>query len=119
MIVLPGIPMSTQHIYGRRGSFTFMKPEAKNLKESYAWEAKKAWMGKKPMRGPIAVWVKVYHKVNRPSGNDVDNFNKLWQDALNGIVYEDDSQIVISHNYKLHDKIRPRIEVEIQSINES
>jgi Holliday junction resolvase RusA-like endonuclease len=43
----------------------------------------------------------------------LDNFNKLWQDALTGIVYEDDSQIAELHLYRDYDKARPRIEIEV------
>jgi Holliday junction resolvase RusA-like endonuclease len=43
----------------------------------------------------------------------LDNFNKLWQDALTGIVYEDDSQIAELHLYRDYDKANPRLEVVI------
>jgi hypothetical protein len=35
---------------------------------------------------------------------DNDNFNKLWQDALDGIVYVDDHPIAIDHHYPHYDK---------------
>jgi Holliday junction resolvase RusA-like endonuclease len=44
----------------------------------------------------------------------LDNFNKLWQDALSGMVYEDDSQITELHLYRDYDKARPRIELTVQ-----
>jgi Holliday junction resolvase RusA-like endonuclease len=45
---------------------------------------------------------------------DLDNFNKLWQDALSGIVYNDDSRIGELHLYRDYDKARPRIEATIE-----
>ena len=44
---------------------------------------------------------------------DLDNFNKLWQDALSGVVYADDSQIADLHLRRSYDKARPRIEIEV------
>jgi Holliday junction resolvase RusA-like endonuclease len=44
---------------------------------------------------------------------DLDNFNKLWQDALSGIVDDDDSQITELHLYRDYEKSKPRIEVAL------
>lgn len=44
---------------------------------------------------------------------DLDNFNKLWMDALTGIVYEDDSQIAKLTLVRAYDKKNPRIEVTL------
>lgn len=46
---------------------------------------------------------------------DIDNFNKLWMDALEGVVYVNDSQIRQLTLTKDYDKKNPRIEVIINN----
>lgn len=87
-----------------------MTNEAKSLKESYQKQAKSQW--KKPiLGGELEVAIKMYFGTKRKS--DWDNFHKLSMDALTGIVWVDDSQIVRAHVCKLYDKENPRIEIDI------
>ncbi len=44
--------------------------------------------------------------------HDIDNI-KVLLDALTGIVWEDDGQIVELHTTKVFDKEKPRVEVTI------
>lgn len=46
---------------------------------------------------------------------DIDNLAKAILDALNGIAYEDDKQIVELHLYKDYSE-RPRTEIELEEI---
>jgi Holliday junction resolvase RusA-like endonuclease len=114
-IVLTGEPKSTQHIYHStcRGGYstTYMTSQGKALKEAYQWEAKAQWKGR-PLEGDVALSVTLYFGTNRRA--DIDNFNKLSLDALTGIVYEDDSQIVELTLRRAYDKARPRIEISGQ-----
>lgn len=109
-IVLKGNPLSTSHIYLSRGKMRFMKKEAKDRKEQYAWEAKGQYKGQ-PIQKDITVDIVLYFGDKRK--RDIDNFNKLWMDSLEGIVYEDDKQIQELHTIKSYDKQDPRIEVFI------
>ena len=61
------------------------------MKEQYGWEAKAQWKGP-PLKGDLALRVDLYFGTRRRT--DIDNFNKLSLDALTGIIYDDDSQIV-------------------------
>ena len=114
MITLTGEPKSTQSIYGMncRGKFPtrYMTVAGKRIKESYQWEAKSQWK-KKPLKGPIILLVHLYFGTKRKS--DIDNFNKILYDALTGIVWEDDSQIISVCTSKQYDKVNPRITLEI------
>lgn len=83
------------------------------MKEDYQWQAK-AQYRKKPMKGELEVWTTLYLKTKRKA--DIDNFNKIYFDALSGIVWEDDSQIVEHHVSKRYDPKDPRIEVEVSVI---
>jgi len=113
-IVLPGNPKSTNGIYKttcRNGYATlYMTNEGKALKEAYQWEAKTRW--KRPLfDGEIEIRVRLYFKTNRK--HDIDNYNKLWMDALNGIVYKDDNQIKKLTIEKFKDKENQRIEISL------
>jgi Holliday junction resolvase RusA-like endonuclease len=47
---------------------------------------------------------------------DWDNLSKSCTDAMNGVVYPDDSQIVEAHVYKRFDKKNPRAEIMIERL---
>ena len=116
-ITLKGEPKSTQHIYKStcRGRFAtvYMSKEGKDLKESYQWQAKSQYKGK-PLEGFLSVSAHLYFGTKRKQ--DIDNFNKLFFDALSGIVWVDDAQIFDLYLTKDYDKENPRIEVMIQEI---
>jgi Holliday junction resolvase RusA-like endonuclease len=66
-----------------------MTAEGKSLKEQYQWEAEAQWRDK-PLSSDVELSVALYFGTKRKS--DIDNFNKLWQDALTGVVYDDDER---------------------------
>lgn len=61
----------------------------------------------------IAVSVKFFRA--QRSG-DLDNRLKCLFDALQGVVYANDSQIVEIHAFRYEDKGAPRVEVEIKPL---
>lgn len=87
-----------------------MKAECKTLKEDYQWQARAQVFGE-PFKCDLAITLNLYHGTKRKF--DIDNANKLIFDALTGIVYEDDSQIVELTIRKSYDKERPRAELQI------
>lgn len=87
-----------------------MTKDGKAIKTAYQWEAKSQWTGK-PLTGELQLLVHFFFKTARRA--DLDNFNKLWADALTGIVYEDDSQISSLTLVRGYDKANPRIEITI------
>jgi Holliday junction resolvase RusA-like endonuclease len=115
-ITLLGEPKSTSHIYkyACRGGYVhgYMSPAGRALKEDYQWQARGQFHGK-PLEGPLALTVTLYFGTRRKA--DIDNFNKLWADALTGIVWGDDSQIEDLRLLKRYDKERPRVEVSVTS----
>ena len=114
-ITLSGEPKSTQHIYRThcRSSFptTYMTNEGKALKAAYQLEAKAQWRGA-PLQGDLEVTIALYFGTKRRA--DLDNFNKLSLDALTGVAYGDDSQIVDLRLIRAYDKCRPRIEISLK-----
>ena len=95
-----------------RGNFPcrYLSNKAKTLKEDYQWQILQQYKDE-PLKGDLAVYIKTYHGSKHKS--DWDNFHKLSMDAMTGMVYEDDSQIVKAVVEKYYDKDNPRIEIEI------
>lgn len=104
--------MSTQHIYLQRGRMRFMRKEAKDLKESYQWQAKSQWRGK-ILEHELSISIRLFFGDRRK--RDFDNYHKISMDSLSGIVWEDDSQIKKCLIEVFIDKKNPRIEVEIEN----
>jgi len=109
-IILPGNPLSTNHIYKKSRYSIYMTPEGKTMKESYQWAITSQWK-KDLCYGKISLGIKLYFGDKRK--RDIDNYNKLILDAMSGIVYFDDNQINKLVLEKFYDKKNPRIEIEI------
>jgi Holliday junction resolvase RusA-like endonuclease len=69
-----------------------------------------------PLEGPVAIRLRFYRADHRRA--DADNCEKAIADALNGICWLDDSQIVECHRYMAVDRGRPRVEVEIWKLED-
>ena len=79
------------------------------------YEAKVVTMAKRAhvrsVIGPVEVSLDVYFPDKRR--RDLDNVLKAVMDALNGVAYQDDSQIVRLKVVRLVDRDNPRVEVTI------
>lgn len=99
-------PVSTNNMYfGRR----VMTPQARKTKEAITWEADYAW-GRKSLSGPVRMDIQLHYKDARR--HDIDNI-KLLLDALTGVVYDDDSQIVELNLKKYHKAKEAKIDIQI------
>ena len=78
--------------------------------------AKAAMNGRAPLDGAIKINICIYTKFEPTALNagDWDNHAKSVSDALNGICFNDDRQIVEGHVYLF--KGTPRIEVELEEL---
>lgn len=89
----------------------FTDKEAEAGKQHIAWHARKAWGGRRPVTGPVLVrvvgifeipasWPKGLQRaahearVLHVADPDLDQLVKQVKDALKGIVYVDDNQVV-------------------------
>ena len=101
-ILLPGPPIGKGRPRFRRDSGHAYTPErTRAYEKALRQEAALAMRGKKIMTGPVEVHVTAFFPIPKigtthrsPTGRpDVDNILKVL-DALNGIVFKDDAQIV-------------------------
>ena len=69
---------------------------------------------RRELAGDLAMTVRVYRKIK---SGDLDNRLKVLLDALKGVAFTDDKQIVEIHAYRFDDARNPRVEVEIEIVN--
>lgn len=108
-VVLPLPP--TGNLYWRhfRGR-TVVSQEARVYRNAAKLRA--LTQGMRPLSGPVVVSVIVYRK--RRVG-DLDNSLKVLLDALRGVAFEDDSQVVELHARRCDDPANPRVEVRVEA----
>lgn len=120
--VVPGHPvpaprMTTRQVrmaVGGRGRNAERLAKYWAWKDAVGWEAKKA--GVRPMPGPVAVEATVY--VAGRVG-DWDNYGKSVCDALIGIAYEDDRQVIEGRVRVVRSrKSEERVEITIRPASE-
>lgn len=69
-------------------------------------------LGLRPLLGPVVLTVTVFRPQNR---GDLGNYEKVLSDALEGVAFENDSQIVESHWFLDTDRKNPRVQVEVST----
>lgn len=98
------------------GKRRFNDSRYSRFKNQLGYIAKEAMRGQDPLTGAIKISVDVYRKYKPDSlrYGDADNHLKAVCDALNGICYEDDRQIVDA-TVRLH-RGEPHIDIELEEI---
>lgn len=121
------VPQARPRFFVRHSGFrthvgAYNPKQCKSFKEAIAWHARIKAMEvglKGVLTGPISISLifqmgqngkEVYH-TKRP---DLDNLAKAVKDALKGIIYADDSQIVEAHLYKQYGE--PGINITIKQL---
>jgi Holliday junction resolvase RusA-like endonuclease len=115
----------------RRGNFvhTYTPTKTRKAENAIGTEALKHRPAQ-PFPGPLSVQIDVFrarpksmtkrermtlrHPIKKP---DADNYAKLILDALNGIMWLDDAQVVDLRVRKMYDNT-PRCEIAIKTIDE-
>ena len=117
-IVLKGEPKSTSHIYKItcRGRFAsmYLSAQGKAIKIDYGWQIRQQWK-KQPLKGNVEIIIALYFGTKRKC--DWDNFHKLSMDAMTGLVYVDDSQIIRATVEKFYEKGNGRIEIDVYELD--
>ena len=95
----------------------FMKADYKQYKERWVAHAKEVMVGRTKCDSDILVISQWTFGTLRKK--DVQNCGKLEYDALNDIVYKDDSQIMREVKFKVYDKKNPTIILDIYDLGDS
>jgi Holliday junction resolvase RusA-like endonuclease len=107
--IVPGNPIPKARARVLRTGRSYTPRTTQEHEETVRVCAVKA--GVRPENGPIRMNLHFFRE--NAQRCDWDNLAKCVTDALNGIAYEDDSQIVQCHVLKDVDRENPRTEVEI------
>jgi Holliday junction resolvase RusA-like endonuclease len=67
----------------------------------------------RPYDGPIVLSLALYRPAKR---GDLSNRIKIVEDALQGLLYEDDSQVVELHAARFDDATCPRVVVTVEAM---
>lgn len=112
------IPAARPRFSGRRAYQPARNVEYRREVEISARQAMRA---KAPLKGALEAVIRLYrkYKVTARLFGDVDNHLKALFDGLQGIIFEDDAQIVRCVVEKFTDKKNPRAEIEIRLIDKS
>ncbi len=109
-LILP-YPPSVNHLYATFQGRRITSAKGRKFKSDIAILAMR--QGAKILSGELSVTFRVFRP--RKSG-DLDNRLKISQDALKGICFEDDRQIVEIHAFRFDDRLNPRIEIDIKKL---
>lgn len=82
----------------------------RDAKEVISWEIASQWKGELLEEEGIAVNILVYYKGKRP---DIDAYEKILLDAMEGIVYTNDGLVTEKHTFRMLDEENPRVELQI------
>ncbi len=107
-------PPSVNHLYATFAGRRIVSAKGRKFKSDIAVLAKQ--QGAKLLAGDLSVTFRVF----RPKRiGDLDNRLKISQDALKGICFADDKQIIEIHAFRFDDKANPRIEIDLKEIAET
>lgn len=125
--VVPGPPVGKQRARVTRQGHAYTPSKTVNyealIKQTFAAK----YPGHVPMEGPISLTLYVAVMPSKDAARklkknpafrptikpDADNILKIFADAMNGLAYVDDKQIVTAKIFKYYNEL-PHVEVEIE-----
>jgi Holliday junction resolvase RusA-like endonuclease len=128
-VFIPGDPRGKQRARAGNGRH-YTPKQTVDTERVIGWEARKAMAGREPFTGPLYVEITAIYtypaswsakrrlatlwKTSKP---DRDNIEKLALDALNKIVFLDDSQIADGRTRKHYTTGAPGLWIKIQTLD--
>ena len=82
---------------------------------AYKEEIRLLLRGAVPLLGNVVTNFTVFRPAHR---GDLDNYTKVMFDALQGLAYVNDNQVVQIHSYREDDKYNPRVEFFVHGADE-
>ena len=131
-IIIPGEPCGKGRPRFRRDGSPYTPEKTANYETLVKWKYQQAAHGASFGDAPVEMVVCAYFKIPTSASKskreqmrgrlllptkkpDADNILKIIADALNGIAYHDDAQIVHADVYKCYSE-EPRVEVAIWEV---
>lgn len=108
-LILKTKPVGVNHRYTISRGRNILSTKYRDAKEAMMWEAKSQWQGE-PLTDDVTLNIFLYLDSKRP---DIDSYLKLLLDALDGIAYENDRQVIELSVIKMHDPKEPRIVIQV------
>lgn len=107
----PPISVNKMYVHTKSGR-VILSDAARSWKQYAQIVAQNQWELGSPLLGRICITYRFFGMAH-----DWDNPCKILGDAMNKIVYHDDSQIIQAHIYLYREeKENPRVEVEVQTM---
>jgi Holliday junction resolvase RusA-like endonuclease len=116
-----GDPVGKQRPRFTKTGRTYTPKKTTDYESAIRAQAKSAMGSAEPLETPVAVYIYINHaipasyskkrkeaclnRLERPKKPDLDNCAKAYLDAMNGVVYKDDVQVVSLHVTKRYDTI--------------
>lgn len=110
------VPLSYYQYLNQNRTTKYITAKGKEYKQKIEFELMKAMEDKEMIFDDCKVSISFFF--NNKRKNDLDNFTKPVLDFCSDIVFKDDRQIVNLHVKKFYDKERPRILINVDTIDE-
>jgi Holliday junction resolvase RusA-like endonuclease len=114
--VVPGIAVPKQSFRATRNGHGYQPQRVTDWERTVAWHARIAMQGREPMAGPVAVRLVFCLPTHRRV--DCENLAKPVNDALTGIVWNDDSQVVELNVVKRLGSSQPDVFVAVRAVSD-
>lgn len=134
-IIIDGIPVPQLRPRATRmgkGIRMYDPKKVKDYKNYVGFEAKKQWGNAPVLDKALSMHLVIYRQIPKSTSKkkstqmndgkirpivkpDISNYIKLIEDALNGVVYKDDSQIVELEAKKFYSN-NPRVEIQVKEL---
>lgn len=106
-------PPSINHLYGRNGHRTYIKPEGAAWFEEAGYQLNSQSKRRTPLKGELSVYITIYFC----GRYDIDNGNKALLDLFTKHqIWEDDSQIYFLQLQKVRVKHKNEQKVEVEIV---
>jgi Holliday junction resolvase RusA-like endonuclease len=111
--------------FDRRG-FAYTDPKTRKYESDLKSLLRQFWRPRDTLNGAIELRLRFYLAPVKSSKRlfptvkpDIDNFSKAVMDAMNGIVWNDDSQVITltAEKWYVTDKSSPQIKIMIREID--